>query len=224
MFRIQKMFRSVPREEVYRKLLHGLIIIFPLAIFYGPTFSNLERSLISAITFVVLLFSIFVEVLRLINFDFGKWFFFTFGSMLRVEERSRLTGATYMAGATFLCALTSTLNEKFAACSCLSLTLFILGDAVAAIIGKSMGRIRVGEKTLEGTIACFLLCLCLGYLIFPYLPGFLEKWGGAISLTQATIVGISIALLELFPIKIKQWQLNDNLYVPVLVAYIAYLI
>ena len=146
------------------------------------------------------------------------------GSMLRVEERSRLTGATYMAGATFLCALTSTLNEKFAACSCLSLTLFILGDAVAALIGKSMGRIRVGEKTLEGTIACFLLCLCLGYLIFPYLPGFLEKWGGAISLTQATIVGISIALLELFPIKIKQWQLNDNLYVPVLVAYIAYLI
>jgi len=56
------------------------------------------------------------------------------------------------------------------------------------------------------------------------LPQFLEKWGGGITLYQALIIGASVALLELFPIKIGFLRLNDNLYVPVLVACIAVII
>ena len=216
--------RAVPRQEVNRKLLHGLVIILPLSVFYGPYLLGLERDSLAFIAFLLFLVSSLVELLRLGNHSFGKWFYSAFGSMLRDEERKSLTGATYVAGATFLCAWLSTISEEFAACACLSLTLFILGDAAAALIGKSIGSIFIGKKTVEGAIGCFVLCILLAYWAFPMLPLFLLTWGGEISFFQASIVGLSIALLELFPAKLGRFKLNDNLYVPVVVTYISVMI
>jgi dolichol kinase len=216
--------RAVPRQEVNRKLLHGLVIILPLSVFYGPYLFGLERDSLAFIAFLLFLVSSLVELLRLGNHSFGKWFYSAFGSMLRDEERKSLTGATYVAGATFLCAWLSTISEEFAACACLSLTLFILGDAAAALIGKSIGSIFIGKKTVEGAIGCFVLCIFLAYWAFPMLPLFLLTWGGEISFFQASIVGLSIALLELFPAKLGRFKLNDNLYVPVVVTYISVMI
>ena len=119
--------RAVPRQEVNRKLLHGLVIILPLSVFYGPYLLGLERDSLAFIAFLLFVVSSLVELLRLGNHSFGKWFYSAFGSMLRDEERKSLTGATYVAGATFLCAWMSTISEEFAACACLSLTLFIFG-------------------------------------------------------------------------------------------------
>ena len=112
----------------------------------------------------MLLISIFFEVLRQRSVCFGEWFNTTFGSMLRAEEKKLLTGATYVVTATFFCAWMSTINETMAACSCIALTLFILGDAVAALAGKSIGRIRIGENT-EGALAvfCSVWFLPIGY-------------------------------------------------------------
>ncbi len=218
------MFRSVPTEEVYRKLLHGLVIIFPVAIFYSPSVLSISRESIVKICLLLLILSIFIEVLRLLNISFGEWFYSKFGAMLREEEKKHLTGATYIAGAIFICAWLSTTNESLAVCSFLGLTLFVLGDAVAALAGKSFGKIRIGKKTLEGAIACFLLCFMLSYFIFPQLPKVLEGWGTEISFVQAIVIGLSVSLLELFPIKLARLHINDNLYVPVLVTYISYFI
>jgi dolichol kinase len=216
------MFNSVPSEEVYRKLLHGFAIVLPLGVFYGPDIFAVERSFFLFLSLGMLLYSLLTEFIRFRYPPFGRWFFATFGSMLREEEKKQISGATYMAGATFLCAWLSTISESFAACSCLSLTLFILGDAVAALAGKSIGRIRIGKKTLEGAIACFLLCMVLAYWVFPKFPRFLDAWGGELSLIHAIVIGSSVAVLELFPVKLGHLKLNDNLYVPVLVTIIAY--
>ena len=216
------MFNSVPSEEVYRKLLHGFAIVLPLGVFYGPDIFAVERSFFLFLSLGMLLYSLLTEFIRFRYPPFGRWFFATFGSMLREEEKKQISGATYMAGATFLCAWLSTISESFAACSCLSLTLFILGDAAAALAGKSIGRIRIGKKTLEGAIACFLLCMVLAYWVFPKFPRFLDAWGGELSLIHAIVIGSSVAVLELFPVKLGHLKLNDNLYVPVLVTIIAY--
>ena len=218
------MLKPLPREEVNRKLLHGLVVIFPLGVFYGPHLFSLEYSSLALVTFLLLVFSSVVELLRLKNDSFGQWFYSTFGSMLREEERKNFTGATYVAGAIFLCAWMSTISPKFSACACFSLTLFILGDAAAALIGKSLGRISIGKKTVEGAVGCFIVSFLFAYFAFPQLPNFLEKWGGEMSFFQACVVGLSISLLELFPAKIGRFKLNDNLYVPVLVTYIAFFI
>jgi dolichol kinase len=216
------MLESVPREEVNRKILHIFVVILPLSVFYGPTISGISPVSIIWITVVLLVLSIAVEILRVRNAIFGKYFCRYLGSMLRDEEKTRFTGATYVLAATFLCAFFSNISEGLAACSCIALILFILGDAIAALVGKSFGRIRIGQKTLEGAIACFVLSSQLAYWLFPQLPGFLEKWGGVVTLLQALSLGFSVALLELFPIKFGKMMLNDNLYVPVLVTFIAF--
>jgi len=74
----------------------------------------------------------------------------------------------------------------------------------------------VGKKTMEGAVGCFLLCLSLAYWIFPYLPKFTEVLGKPFSLVQLILISVTVSLLELFPIRVKQFTLNDNLYVPVL--------
>ena len=76
---------------------------------------------------------------------------------------------------------------------------------------------------MEGAIGCFVLCIFLAYWAFPMLP-FSFKVGRELSFFQASIVGLSIALLELFPAKLGRFKLNDNLYVPVLVTYISVMI
>jgi len=218
------MFKPVPPEEINRKFLHVLVIVFPLGVFYGPQLLNTSRFNIFVLSFLICLLSLFIDLLRFRNVAFGKWFYSRFGGLMRVHENSHLTGATYIFGGISLCACLSIVSEVFAVSACLALILFILGDAAAAIGGKAFGRFRIGKKTLEGAITCFLLCLILAYWFIPFLPGFSEKWGGAILLWQAIVIAGSVSILELFPIRVGKIDLNDNLYVPVIVSYLCTLI
>ena len=218
------MFRPVPREEVYRKLLHVLVVLLPVGVFYGPAIFFTDRQTILFYTLFILLLSVGIEIARFRHSAFAKWYFDTFGSMLREEEKNKLTGATYVAVATFFCAWLSLIDERMAASACMGLILFILGDAAAALVGKSMGRIRIGDKTLEGALGCFLICLGLSFFAIPQLPDFVTKWGGTVELWQAIVISVLVAFLELFPVKLEKIKLNDNLYVPVLVTLGAYLI
>ena len=90
------------------------------------------------------------------------------------------------------------------------------GDAAAAVVGKAFGRMKIGGKTGEGALGCFLLCMALACWVFPSLPDFLAKWGTPFTVLQMLVIATSVSLLELFPIRIGRVVLNDNLYVPAL--------
>jgi len=213
-------FRPVPRGEVYRKLLHVLVVFLPIGIFYGPEYFSTTRSFVAFFALGILIMSLVLEYSRFRFPGFGNWWWSFHSALLRDREKYQLTGATYMAGGSFLCACISVISESFAAYAFLSFALFILGDAAAALVGKSFGRTRVGMKTLEGALGCFLLSFSLAYWIFPYFPKFSETLGGPLSLVQSVVVALSISLLELFPVKLKKFSLNDNLYVPVVATWI----
>jgi dolichol kinase len=100
------------------------------------------------------------------------------------------------------------------------LSTFIWGDAVAALVGQSMGKIRIGSKSLEGSIACLVLCLVFFLGIFPHLPFLLDKWNGKIPLSLAIIASLCITVMELFTIKIRGFEVNDNLSVPVITGIV----
>ena len=100
---------------------------------------------------------------------------------------------------------------------------FILGDAAAALIGKSLGRISIGKKQWKVQLDALLLVSSLPILHFHSFQTFWKNGEGNVFF-QACVVGLSISLLELFPAKIGRFKLNDNLYVPVLVTYIAFFI
>lgn len=207
-------FMTLTKQEINRKLLHLFALLMPTGIFYIPKIPGCS-DLIPAILLAILLAVIVaVEKLRFNHPKVNDIFRKSFSSMLRKEESGRLTGSTYLIGAALICAL---LFRDAPHISFMSLTLFILGDAVAAIAGQSIGKIRIGKKTLEGSLACFLLCVMLFFAVFPYIPMLLDIWGGTVPLPLVFIASFAVTIFELVPLKItKHLVINDNLAVPVI--------
>jgi dolichol kinase len=204
---------ALRKEEITRKLLHLFALVMPVGIFYFPKWS-LPSYLPLAILSFVLVGSMIIESLRFKNPAIQKLFFQFFGSMLREEESSKTTGSTYVIGAAVLCCI---LFWKTPHISFMVLSMFILGDAVAAIVGLSIGRIKIGKKSLEGSMACFLLCMILFYAVFPLLPGILQPWGGKVPMIIAIVTSLSVTIFELIPLRITpKIVINDNLAVPVI--------
>ena len=73
-----------------------------------------------------------------------------------------------------------------------------LGDTAAALVGMQIGRIRIWEKTLEGTLAGLAVCLLVGWFFKDV------SWGVSVG------GAVTAMLVELLPIEI-----DDNIRVPV---------
>lgn len=125
---------------------------------------------------------------------FSKYFFQYLKPLLRSHElEGAITGATYYITGVLLCII---IFDKSIAIACIFF--IILGDTAAALVGKRWGRTKlIGNKSLEGSAACFIVCLLI--TLFWINP----------------IVGIAGAffatLTELLPLRI-----DDNLTVPLI--------
>jgi dolichol kinase len=214
MSRAGKGIMALRKEEIARKLLHLFALLMPTGIFYIPKF-NLPWYIPTIALGALLLGSVVIEFLRFKHPAIQKMFFKFFGSMLREEESFKTTGSTYVIGAALLCSI---IFYKHPHISFIVLSLFILGDAIAAIVGLSIGKIKIfGKKSLEGSVACFLLCLILFYGAFPFVPGLFDAWNGKPPVLLAFITALSITLFELIPLKVTaKLVINDNLAVPVI--------
>ncbi len=112
---------------------------------------------------------------------------------MRNHEEASLLGSTYL-----LIAMLLTLHLFEKPVAVLALAFLVLGDTVAAIVGKSMGKHKLlGGKSIEGSVACFLTCFGLS-LLMPGIPFFV----GLVGALTATI-------FELLPI-----PLDDNFRIP----------
>jgi dolichol kinase len=219
---------ALAREEVLRKVLHifsGTII--PAGILYIP--GLVRRTPLAGgpiapwaypllLLFLVLISFVLVELVRVRVAMVGDLYNRLFGSMLRKEEAKSMTGATYIVAASFLCTL---LFPRRPEVSAMALSTFIWGDGVAAIVGQSIGRIRIGKKSLEGSVACFVLCIAAFLFLFPAVPGVLDPWGGTMPLGLAVIASFTITALELIPFRLTpRIVINDNLLVPVVTGLV----
>ena len=210
---------ALSREEIRRKLLHLFALLMPIGIFYAPRWS-FPPLLVPVFLFALFVSSIIVEALRFKIPMIQKIVLLLFGSMMRKEEHFIVSGWTWVIGAAFLCAVFFKGHPHI---SFMVLTLFILGDAVAALIGISIGRIKIGKKTLEGSIACMIVCILLFYTLFPFVPGLFDTFGG-VRRCPALIIWVTsfvITFFELIPLKITpKITINDNLAVPLIAGYI----
>ncbi|HOP08740.1 MAG TPA: SEC59/DGK1/VTE5 family protein [Candidatus Methanofastidiosa archaeon] len=198
--------------EVKRKRIHYIGLSVPI-LYY---FSNKELMLviIGAALFVFIL----IDYLRLytknrhIDYLFGKKGYSkhvhikvpdgktierdislpTLEPILRPEEKRSWGSHTYYAVGAFICILLY--SKDIAICSTAAL---VIGDSIAAIVGKMVGNHRIyKKKTLEGSLACFLSCLAVCYLV--------------VSLPLAMTGATTTTLTELYTVRI-----NDNLSIPV---------
>jgi dolichol kinase len=219
---------NLTKEEITRKVLHlfsgllipGSILLIPvLAKDYMPAVSGVKPWMYASVALGLLsVLMAGIEIIRMKSDLVQGLFKKAFGSMMRKEESTRLTGATYMIIAGFICSVVFRSRPDI---SFMTLSSFIWGDAVAALVGIEFGRTRIGSKSLEGSAACFITCILMYFVLFPFVPMVCDKWGGFAPLTIILAGSLCTTILELFPIHIgKRLILNDNLTVPVLTGIV----
>lgn len=214
---------ALSREEVNRKLLHLMALLMPVGIFYLPKVRGVHGAVPSAVLAVLLAASVVTETLRFRLPVVQEIFCKCFGSMLRSEEKGRVTGSTYIIGAALVSSVLFYARPHIAF---MSLFAFVLGDGAAALVGLGVGRTRIGSKTLEGSLACLATCLVLFFLVFPRIPLLLDMFGGRMPVVLGLSACVCITVLELVPLKVgKRLLINDNLLVPIvtglLIAWLA---
>ncbi len=176
-------------QELRRKSIHLLGLAVPI----GYAFTTRQTTLI-IVGFLVAV-ALLVELLKVLSPAFRNLFVRMFSPMLRSRERKgEFTGATYYLIGSFLCIL---FFDKTLAIVCLCF--LTLGDLFAAVIGKQWGRIKLfSRKSLEGSLACFIVCALIALLM---------KFHPAVAITGAVVA----TLIELLPI-----GLDDNLTMPLI--------
>ena len=185
-------------NELLRKLLHlsNLIIPFTYLLYFD---SKVE---ILIILLPITSFSLLIEYLRInsksVKNIFDKYLFL----MLRNHEKSgKYTGATWV----FISSILSIgIFPKDIAI--ISLIYMSIGDTAAGLIGRKYGKIKIYNKTLEGALAGFIICLMVGLMIDLN-----------ISKTILTIGALSAAIIELLPISI-----DDNIRIPLFSGTVMY--
>lgn len=186
------------KRELLRKALHLLALIIPAIIFFLGTLPALLILGPSAAVFLCL------DYLRARSARVGRWIEAYFGSLMRTEEKSLPGQKPVINGSTWVLVTAVLLLLLFPAyIAAAALTLFLLGDAVAAMVGSRYGRIYWGKsrKTVEGSLA-FLAAALLVVLLFPGI----KFWPGAAA-------SVCACLAEL-----PSGPLNDNLRVPLVAA------
>lgn len=179
------------RRELKRKVLHFCGLFYILGYYFLPRTTVLW--IMGVLSTVITLF----DFSRLYYPNLNQFLLKLFGGLYRPEEEKLPSGLPFTFFGAFLTMLFFP-QEKIVL-SALGYQVF--GDGLAALVGLEFGRIKIGKKSLEGSLTCFLVCLVIGFAFLDYKIAFL----GAVI---ATIV-------ELLPMPLP---FNDNLSLPLLSA------
>jgi len=173
-------------QEVQRKYLHMVMIVVPLWIYFAPERWRLLGLIIATSLTVGL------DILRLSDRRLKHFFLMLFRALIRRHEAEEPLGLTYFMFAALICELAFDTDIAVAA-----LAFLVIGDMAAAVVGKRFGRIRFGDKSLEGSLACFLACVVVAQPL-------IGSWWVILAGSAAAAVAEAVPL-----------PLDDNIRVPV---------
>ena len=189
----------IPKSEYIRKLIHLSNLIIPILYYY--VFQDKRYFLISLFFFV--LFFLAIDLFREKNKYIKILFNLFFNRMMRKHElNGALTGASWVMISAFFTILIFPKNIAI-----LSLIFMSVGDTVAGLVGRRIGKLKIGEKTLEGFVFGFLACAIISY-IYKLIPFSISIYGA--------LVGM---IFEVLPL-----PLDDNLKIPLSSALIMFVI
>ena len=181
---------EVKNSEMSRKTIHIFSAIIPL--FHIYVFRE-KTDMIILLSFM-LIFCFFIENSRnnpVIYKAFKKYLFFM---MRNFEKRGELTGATWV----FVGSLFTIIFVPSPFCI-LALLFLSVGDTFAAIIGIKYPYIKIGKKTLSGSIACFISCIVIGLILDQGID------------IEVLIFGALIASI----VELISFKMNDNVLIPI---------
>lgn len=177
------------RTEAPRKAIHLAMIVIPLGILHLPLVAS--RRILMGFAIVLL-----VTDLVKIHQPRIRTYFLTFvGHLIRRHEREGITGSTYMLVSALL---TTYLFQPGTAAA--AMVYLIVGDTLAAIVGKAWGRTPLFGKTLEGSLAGLVTSFAAAWLLVP-----------GISPWHLAAAALAAAIVEVLPIPV-----DDNFRIPLL--------
>jgi dolichol kinase len=188
-------------SEAQRKALHLLFIGLPLLLLYEPLPWPRGKVEWRWCLIVLALAAMTIDLLRIHDHRAARFFKTFFGELIREHEEFNLLGSTYLLIAALLAI--EIFPQRIAAAA---LGFTVLGDGVAALVGKGWGRSRFFQKSLEG--AAGGLVACMAWAVWVAGSGLLP-W--PIVITGAVVA----SLIELLPI-----PLDDNLAVTLFAGYV----
>ena len=177
------------RHELVRKALHLSATVFPLAYGLGASHGIIESALA-----VVSAVAILTELLRRSNASFAAAFDRIFGSLIRGREKTRITGATWLALSCLVAVAVLSRSAAVAALWCAT-----AGDPAATIVGKvvtynQQSGARDGGKTIAGSLGCALVSFAGVWMVAGYAPAL------------AIVIAVTAAIAESMPVRI-----DDNI-------------
>lgn len=188
------------KKELFRKAIHLSSLWIPAAIYFVPKIVLIPILLIILGGNVVLEYGNFKKY-SWARKSFGVLFFRTLRNKETSREHFQFTGAIYVLLSSLLCLCL--FGKEVAA---IALTVMLISDSAAALVGRSIGRIKIYKnKTLEGTLAFFLSAVAINLLFWPIYP---FSWVSVAACLTAT-------LAEVYEDKI---EIDDNLSVPIFFA------
>ncbi|MCX8169696.1 MAG: hypothetical protein N3D72_01250 [Candidatus Methanomethyliaceae archaeon] len=172
------------KRELLRKSLHIIGISIPMVyLFFGRDFTILYISLL-------IISSIFIELLRIrapILFPINK----VIEGISRKYEKTALASYVYF----FMAALVVTFLFSMEAVI-IGLTTALVGDAMAAILGRIIGKHNIRNKTIEGNLTGMITVIVIS---FP-----LTK-----NLIISIMLGVCFSILDLI-----DFRFDDNFVLP----------
>ena len=178
-------------QELWRKGTHIGALIIP-----GSYYAlGLSISQMLAIMIPVTLLMLVIDISRLRQWAFWRRIAAPIGGrMIRGHEQAGdFTGATYI-----LISVCFTVAMYTKPVAIAALTFIIVGDTLAALVGRRFGRHRFGRKSVEGSLACLAGTLLVAVLVPDLaLP---------VALFGAVVAAITEALST---------RIDDNISVPI---------
>ncbi len=177
---------GIPLDEIKRKSFHMLCLAYIAAYWLLP------RATVLYVFAGVIAVAVLGDLFRLKSPAFNDWILSRLGGVHRDGEINGLSGLPWTLTGSFLTMLIFRDRPVVTA----SMLYMAFGDAAAALVGRSLGRHRlIAGKTIEGSAACFAVCLIAGLFFLPW---------------HAAIIGAVLATaIEAVP-----WPLNDNFWMP----------
>ena len=181
------------RRELARKALHMFWALVPVAYAMGA-----PRRLVLGALLVACACALAVEIGRARSERIRLVFDRATGLLLREHERHRWSGATWLLLSFLLVTLLFDAPIAIAAMWAVA-----VGDASAAIVGRAVGRYRIGQsrKSIEGSIAC-AIASAIGASLVAHL-----------SLASSIAAGISASVAE-WPAR----PIDDNMRIGIAVG------
>lgn len=190
------------KNEIYRKLIHFASLSIPIVYYHIPQEPALW------ILGIMTVISLSVDIGRFTNEKIRNLLYPVFGGLFRKHEldpkKWNLSGSSYLLIAAFICVL---IFPKIIVVTCMSF--LIIGDAIAALIGRKYGKTPFLKKSLEGTFA-FFVCTILIVLVIPKQTGSIEEY------MIGFVCGAFAAIIE----NVSSGWVDDNISIPVFTGII----